>query len=120
MAINTQTLYDRVRAKVGGSGNTTTFATRFLDALRYAIYDMNNDCLLSGTPPEDIQTNVDLDAKHEACLEAGVCYYLGDFGYKDEDWTKKYFAMFKDKKRTAQMQNQIDEEMEGKFGDLSE
>lgn len=76
MSINTQRLFEAKAKKFGTSIGSVDFNAIFLDALQSTLRDVENDCLISTTQIEDIQTDIDLDDAYANVVGAGLDFYL--------------------------------------------
>lgn len=124
MSINTQSLFDQKASAFGQPRNSVRFTSDFINAVNRALSDLHLLALIDTTAIDDVEENIDLDAKYEATLSVGVDYHLLMIGQQSAMDKKDTFQMFRDMARTAQMTQFEDaataETLEVKLGDLSD
>jgi hypothetical protein len=78
MSINTQSLYDAKGIKFGVSAGSDTYNTLFMEALIKTLTDLENYTGMDITIPEDVATDIAIDAKYYSAVSAGIDFYLQD------------------------------------------
>jgi hypothetical protein len=124
MSIRTQDLFEQKASAFGAATNSQRFTSDFITAVNRALADIQLLALISTSSIEDIETDIDLDAKYETVLSVGVDYHLLAIGQQSAMDKQATYAMFRDMIKTAQATDMEDrqtaETLEVKLGDLSD
>ena len=78
MAINTQSLFDAKAIKFGTSAGSATYNAVFMEALTKTLTDLQNFTGMACTVPDDVATDITIDAKYYSVVSAGIDFYLQD------------------------------------------
>lgn len=120
MAISTQLLFERMCSVMAQSVSNANFQSAYLQCLTLALLDIESRTGKSIASPTDFSQDMDADPKYTPVIEAGVSFFLGDMGYKNDEVAEKIKDRYDDRARTAQMMYQKDSNMRGKLGNLAE
>jgi hypothetical protein len=78
MAINTQSLFDAKAIKFGVSAASETYSSVFMESLTKTLTDLQNFTGMTCVLPDDVATDITLDAKYYSVVSAGLDFYLQD------------------------------------------
>ncbi len=76
--ISTSALLDRLKREFGVYGDSEPFLGAFFSALLSVSVDMKNRAHVEFTPPDNQNTDIDLDTQYYAVIYKGAKYYINN------------------------------------------
>lgn len=120
MSINTQTLLEAKAYKFGAATGSTDFNTLFINAVNYALTDIETQCLVDTTLISDVNTDIDLDQKYEPCLSFGIDFYLQQSHLFTVQDFGDVAGLYEQAKRWARHATLVDTDLTPRFGNVED
>lgn len=121
MSISVQNLLVTHAGKVGASPASADFQAIFLDAINYAIDDINERLGIATTAVSDVESEIDLDEQtYKNVISMGIDYHVADHGTWNTQGVDGLRKKFFDKLGWAQMTYLNSQDLNVRFGDLDE
>ena len=120
MTIVHQTLFDRIAQKYSEDESSDRFVLAWYYALDRVYDDLESPKvgLSLGTPPTDLDTDLDIATKYTGVLTDGINRYLRDVGEWGSESTDSLKAQYRQSTGEAHTMNMDDTEVFTRLGDI--